>query len=128
MKTRLLAIKKIFNISSDVRLGESFHITGAPRREVIAGDECSSCSVTFMSIDDWGNELWDGDLARNSDKILNLLENYWSVESESEELDDLSVVAMYVIHGKDINYKVNLGYESYFFDTISDVIEFLNSY
>ncbi|AHK11322.1 hypothetical protein S14_213 [Shewanella sp. phage 1/4] len=126
---RLTAIKNIFKINSDVRLGESFHITGSPRSEVIAGNEGSLCSVTFMSIDDWGNELLCGATASSADLLLKLLEEIES-NLDSEELDDcggLSVVSMYAIHGKESNYKVNLCYDEYYFNTIDSVIEFLTN-
>lgn len=126
---RLTAIKKIFKINADVSFGESFHVRGLPRREVVAGYEGSFCSVTFMSIDEWGNELLDGDAARNADLLLNLLagiENNLDSE-ELEECNGLSVVALYVIHSKESTYKVNLCYDEYYFDDIDEVVEFLTN-
>lgn len=95
MSTLLNTLKNTFKINSDLSFGDSFHTTGAPRREIIVGDECNPCYVTIGSCaGDESNHLIDGDIARNSDTLLQLAYELYDL-ANPYEIDYICIIAMY---------------------------------
>ena len=90
-------LKNVFKIDSDLSFGDSFHVTGAPRREIVASSEGVPCYVTIGScLGDGSNQLIDGAISRNANKLLQLASDlYECVDSDDVELSQEVKLKMY---------------------------------
>ena len=116
-------LKNVFKIDSDLSFGDSFHVTGAPRREIVASSEGVPCYVTIGScLGDGSNQLIDGAISRNANKLLQLASDLYECV-DSDDVESVCISTMYAYDFKATNYRLCIGYDCFDYDNIDLLID-----